>query len=69
MARAEAERDAVRHDTSMARMDADAAENARVKVESELARVQNSMASIEKVRRKAKNEASRLDDKRVSLLL
>ena len=39
MARAEAERDAARHDASMARMDADAIRNARVKVESELARV------------------------------
>ena len=41
VARAEAERDAARHEASMARMDADAAGSARAKVESELARVQN----------------------------
>ena len=39
MARSETERDAARHDALMARMDADAAGNARARVESELARV------------------------------
>ena len=39
MAGVEAERDAARHDASMAPMDAEAAGNARAKVESELARV------------------------------
>ena len=37
VARSEAERDAARHEGSMALMDADAARSARVKVESELA--------------------------------
>ena len=39
VARAEAERDIALHEASMARMDADAMGSARVKVESELARV------------------------------
>ena len=39
MARAEAERDTASHDASMARMDANAVGSARVKVDSELARV------------------------------
>ena len=43
MARAEAEREAPRHDALMARMDVDAAGNARARVESKLARVQNSL--------------------------
>ena len=46
----------------MARMDADATGNARAKVESELARVQISLAVAEEARRKAKDEASRLVD-------
>ena len=41
MARAKAERDTAHHDASMVRMDADAVSNARAKVESDLARVQN----------------------------
>ena len=69
MALAEAERDAARHDASMARMDADAAGSARAKVESELARVQNALAVVEEARQKAEDEASCLADKRVSLLL
>ena len=44
VARAEAERDASRHNASMARMDADEAGSARANVESELARVQNALA-------------------------
>ena len=39
MARVEAERIAVRHEASMARMDADTAGSAKVKVEFKLARV------------------------------
>ena len=39
MVRAEAERDAARHEALMARMDANAAGSARAKVESEFARV------------------------------
>ena len=50
VARAEAERDATRHEASMARMDADAAGSARAKVESELARVQNALALSEEAR-------------------
>ena len=53
----------------MARMDADAAGNAREKVESELARVKNALAVAKETRRKADDEVSRLTDKRVSLLL
>ena len=69
MARAEAGRDATRHDASMARMDADEAGSARAKVESELARVQNALGIVEEARWKAEDEASRLADERVSLLL
>ena len=68
-ARAEVERDAARHDASIACMDADAAGSARAKVEFELARVQNALAVAEEVRRKAEDEASRLAVERVSLLL
>ena len=69
MARAEAERDAAHYDASMARMDADVAGSAKAKVESELARVQNALAVAEEARRKVEEEASCLDDERVSLLL
>ena len=43
--------------------------SAKVRVESELARVQLVMVASEEARRKAKDEASRLEDERVSLLL
>ena len=69
MVQAEAERDTVHHDASMTRMDADAAWNAREKVESELAQVQNTLAVAEEARQKTEDEASRLADERVSLLL
>ena len=69
MARAEVERDAARLDASMAHMDANAAGSARAKVESELATVQHALAVAEEARRKAEDEASRLADKRVSMLL
>ena len=62
MARAEAERDTACHD-------ANAVGNARAKVESELARVQNVLAIAKEARQKAKDEASRLADERVSSLL
>ena len=68
-ARAEAERDAARNEALMAGMDADAAGSARVKVEYELARVQNALAALEEARRKAKDKASRMSIERVSLLL
>ena len=45
--RAEAKRDVARHKASMARMDTDAAGNARAKVESELDRVQNALTVAE----------------------
>ena len=44
----------------MARMDANAAESASAKVESELARVQNALAILEEAKWKAEDEASRL---------
>ena len=50
-------------------MDAEAAGNARAKVESELARVQNDLVVAEEARRKADYEISRLVDEQVSLLL
>ena len=53
----------------MARMDADVAGSTRTQVESELARVQNSLVIVEEARRKAEDEASRLAVERVSLLL
>ena len=46
----------------MACMDAEAAGNARAKVESELARVQNSLAFVEEARLNAGDEVSRLAD-------
>ena len=51
MAQAEAVRDAARHDTLMARMDADTIGSTRAKVESELARVQNALSVAEEARR------------------
>ena len=69
MARAKVERDVARHDVLMARMDADMAGSARAKVESELARVQNALAVVEEVRRKAEDEASHQVVEQVSLLL
>ena len=50
-------------------MDADAAGNARAKVESELARVQNALAVAEEARWKVEDEVSHLADERVYLLL
>ena len=69
MARAEAEREAPRRYALMALMDADAAGNARARVESKLARVKNALATTEEARQKADDEVSRLTDERVSLLL
>ena len=56
----EAERDATRHEASMASMDVNAVGRARAKVESELGRVQHALAILEEVRREAEDEASRL---------
>ena len=50
-------------------MDADAAGNAKARVEVELARVQNALAVVEEARRKADDEVNRLTNERVSLLL
>ena len=69
VARAKAEREATFYEALMARMDVDVAGSAREKVESELARVQNALAVSEEARRKAKDKASRLAVKRVSLIL
>ena len=69
MARAEAERDATRHDAMMACMDVDSTGNARARVEFEFFTVQNVLAAAEEARRKADDEVSRLIDERVSLLL
>ena len=52
-ARAEAERDAARHEVAMAKLTAEGAVNARAQVESELARVQHALGLVEKARRKA----------------
>ena len=69
MAQAKAERDTARHDALMARMNANAAGNARAKVEFELAWVQNALVVAEEAKRKREDEASHPADKRVSLLL
>ena len=69
MARAKVERDAARHEASMACVDADTAGSARAKVESELARVQNALAVSKEARRKMEDDASLLAIERVSLLL
>ena len=69
MARAEAERDAACHEASMAHMVANKAWSTNVKVESELARVQNALVVVEEARWKTEDEASRLAVERVSLLL
>ena len=53
----------------MAHLDADVAGNARAKVESELARVKNTLVGIEEARWKAEDEASHLVNERVSLIL
>ena len=69
MARAEAERDTAHHDALMARMDVDAAENAKVEEEFKLALVQNTLVVVEEARQKAEDKASRLANKRVYLQL
>ena len=69
MAYAKTERDVARHDALMSCMDADAAGNARARVESKLARVQSALAAVEEARRKADDEISHLTNERVSLLL
>ena len=88
--RAEAERDAPRHEVAMARLEIDAAGSAWARMETKLARVQRALAASKDPRRKvdseldvarqafvasgeacriAKEEASRLADERVSLLV
>ena len=54
--RTKAERDIVRHEASMARLDAEAAGSARAQVESELARVQHALATSEDARHKGESE-------------
>ena len=53
----------------MAQLDVESAGSARAQVEFELARVQHALAALEEARRKVKDEASRLADEKVSLLL
>ena len=55
-ARAKAERDATRHEETMARLETDAKGNAQAQMESELARVQRALIASEGVRQKAKSE-------------
>ena len=69
VARTKGEKNVVRHDSSMARMNVDATGSAMAKVEFELSRAQNALAVAQEARRKAEDEASRLAAKRVSLLL
>ena len=52
-ARAEAERDTVRHEAAMAKLTTKGALNTRAQIESELARVQNALGLTEEARRKA----------------
>ena len=69
IARAKSERDAARHDALMACMDANAEGNVRARVEYELAKVQNALATTEEAKWKVDDKVSRLTDERVSLLL
>ena len=55
-ARAEAERDATRHEAAMTKLEIEGAINTRAQVESELTRVQRAVAVAEGVRMKAKLE-------------
>ena len=55
-ARAEAERDAARHEAAMAKLQIKGAVNTRAQVESELARVQRALAVAESARLKAESE-------------
>ena len=54
--RAKAERDVARHEVAMARLEIDAAGSARAQMESELARVQHALATLEGARRKMESE-------------
>ena len=55
-ARAEAERDAARHETAMMRLETDTAGSARAQMESELALVQRALTALEGIQLKAKSE-------------
>ena len=55
-ARAEAERDAARHEAAMARLETDAAGSARAQMESELARVQHALTASKGARLKTESE-------------
>ena len=50
--RAEAEKDVVRHEVAMARLDTEAAGSAQAQVESEFERVQHALVASEDARRK-----------------
>ena len=53
---AEAERDAARHEASMAKLDAKEAGSARTQMESELAKVQHALVALEDAQHKGKSE-------------
>ena len=56
--RAEAERDAARHEASMAKLDVEEARSTRAHVESKLARVQDALAAFEEARKKGESTLS-----------
>ena len=55
-ARAEAERDAARHEATMAKLQIEGVVNTRAQVESELIRVQRALAVLENARLRAESE-------------
>ena len=63
----EAERVVARHEASMARLDAKAMGSARAQVESELARIQHSLASSEFVQQKGESELTGVQHTLVAL--
>ena len=69
MARVKVERETTPNDASMACMNADVVGNARAKVESELAGVQNALVVAEEAKLRVEDEVSCLADEQISLLL
>ena len=59
---AEAERDTACHEAAMARLEAEAAVNARAQVESDLARTQSALAVADSARLKAESELARVQN-------
>ena len=56
----EVKRDAIRHEVTMARLDAEEEGSIRAQVESELARVQHALATLEDARHKGESELTRV---------